>query len=120
MTLSRGSSADPSHLQAKAETDAQAIVVQAKARAEALRIDAEAQAQATRIAAVAASEAFNIQARADAGVADDFARECAKARIEVERTGKLGDKTVFFPTDMGHSVGGALLAGTALDVGRKK
>ena len=96
--------------QATAETDASNVIAAARARAEALTIEAQARATALKLTAEAEAEAVRTKARADADIANAFAQDLAKARIEVERTKAFGDKTTFAPMEAmssGGIVGGA-------------
>lgn len=95
--------------QTKTEADARAytIIAQAKADAEALEIAAKAKASATRLAAQADADALVTKANAGAGVKDEFAREMELRRLEVQRVGAYGNKTVF----VGDGAGGAAGAG---------
>lgn len=81
--------------QAEADARAYTVVAQAKADAEALRIKAQAEAEATRIAAQAESDALRMKSDASANVRDDFAREMELRRLEVQRVGAYGNRTVF-------------------------
>lgn len=85
--------------QATAETDAANVIAAARARAQALTIEAQARATALKMTAEAEAEAVRTKARADADIANTFAQDLAKARIEVERTKAFGDKTTFAPME---------------------
>jgi hypothetical protein len=53
-------------------------------------------------------------------VTDAFAREMGMRRLEVQRVGAFGQRTVFVPTEgMGAAAGSALLTGMSLGLGGK-
>ncbi|KAI0030300.1 hypothetical protein K488DRAFT_54541 [Vararia minispora EC-137] len=105
-------------LNTKADAEAYSVIAGAKAEAERTRIAAEAQATATRLAAEAAAEAVRTKARADAEVTDIFAREMQMRRLEVERVGAYGNRTVFVPTEgPGAAAGGSMLSGMTMALG---
>lgn len=96
-----------------AQTEAQNVIQAAQARAEATKIDAAARATATKLQAEAEAEAVRIRAMADAAIADRFAQELARNRIEVDRTKAYGSRTMFAPLEAlnnGGAVGLAMLS----------
>ncbi|KIM80892.1 hypothetical protein PILCRDRAFT_72918 [Piloderma croceum F 1598] len=104
----------------QADSEAYGVVAAAKAQAERTKIEAEAQAEATRLMAEAEAEAVRIKAEADAKVIDQFAREMELRRVEVQRVGAFGNKTVFVPSDgpgtvMGSTMAMGLAAGMGAD-----
>ncbi|KAJ7581032.1 hypothetical protein C8J56DRAFT_794208 [Mycena floridula] len=99
----------------QADAKAYEVIAAAKAQAQRLKIEAEAQAEATRLAAQAQAESIRIKAEADALVTDQFAREMEMRRVEVERVGAYGDKTIFVPAES--SVGNAMALGLAAGLG---
>lgn len=90
---------------ATVETDNANAVTRARAKAESLTIEAEAEATAIKLRAEAQAEATRIQARIDEEIRDEFARDLAQGRLEVERTRAYGDGTVFAPMDAFRSAG---------------
>ncbi|TFY79850.1 hypothetical protein EWM64_g4160 [Hericium alpestre] len=103
-------------LNTKADAEAYSVVAAAKAAAQRTQIAAEAEAAATRIRAEAEAEAIRVKARADTDVTDNFAREMQMRRIEVERVGAYGNKTVFVPTEGMHAAA-PMWAGMAAGLG---
>lgn len=103
----------------KTEADARAytVVAQAKADAEALQISAQAQGAATRIAAQAAADAIRIKAEAAASVHDAFAREMELRRLEVQRVGAFGNRTVFVGEGAAGGMGATAAQGFAMYTG---
>ncbi|KAF8322683.1 band 7 domain-containing protein [Clavulina sp. PMI_390] len=100
--------------QTEADARAYAVVAKAKADAEALRIRAQAEAEATRIAANAEADAIGVKAQAGEQVHDDFAREMELRRIEVQRVGAYGNRTVFVGEGTGAGgVGSGVVQGYA-------
>jgi regulator of protease activity HflC (stomatin/prohibitin superfamily) len=107
--------------QTQADSEAYGVVAAAKAQAERTKIEAEAQAEATRLMAEAEAEAVRIKAEADAKVIDQFAREMELRRVEVQRVGAFGNKTVFVPSDGPGAVMGSTMAmGLAAGMGANK
>ncbi|BEI82029.1 hypothetical protein CcaverHIS002_0211890 [Cutaneotrichosporon cavernicola] len=90
---------------ATVETDNMNAIARARAKAESLTIEAEAEATAIKLRAEAQAEATRIQARVDADIRDEFARNLAQGRLEVERTKAYGNGTVFAPMDALRSAG---------------
>lgn len=90
---------------ATVETENANAIARARAKAESLTIEAEAEATAIKLRAEAHAEATKTQARVDAAIEDEFARELAQGRLEIERTRAYGDKTVFAPMDALKSAG---------------
>jgi regulator of protease activity HflC (stomatin/prohibitin superfamily) len=84
---------------ATVETDNQNAIARARAKAESLTIEAQAEATAIKLRAEAQAEATRIQARVDADIRDEFARDLAQGRLEVERTRAYGNGTVFAPME---------------------
>lgn len=101
--------------QTKTEADARAyaIIAQAKADAQSLEIQAQAQAAATRLAAEAEADAIRMKAAASAEVSDSFAREMELKRMEVQRVGAYGNRTVFVGEGAGQ-VGSGMMQGMAM------
>ncbi|GMK59045.1 hypothetical protein CspeluHIS016_0700600 [Cutaneotrichosporon spelunceum] len=90
---------------ATVETDNANSIARARAKAEGVAIEAEAEATAIKLRAEAHAEAARIQARVDAEIHDEFARNLAQGRLEVERTRAYGNNTVFAPMDALNSSG---------------
>ncbi|CAK9785710.1 hypothetical protein CC85DRAFT_279757, partial [Cutaneotrichosporon oleaginosum] len=90
---------------ATVETENLNAIARARAKAESLTIEAEAEATAIKLRAEAQAEATRIQASVDAQIRDDFARDLAQGRLEVERTRAYGNGTVFAPMDALRSSG---------------
>ncbi|KDQ21011.1 hypothetical protein BOTBODRAFT_27024 [Botryobasidium botryosum FD-172 SS1] len=103
----------------QADADAYQVIAAARARAEALQIESTAQAEATRVSAQAEADAILLRTKADAEVRDAFAREMQLRRIEVERVGAFGNKTVFVPTENGAAggLGSTMAMGLAAGLG---
>lgn len=97
-------------LQTEADARAYSVVAQAKADAESLGIKAQAQAEATRIAAQADADALRMKAEASAAVSDEFAREMERRRLEVQRVGAFGNRTVFVGDSVGAAAAGSNVA----------
>jgi regulator of protease activity HflC (stomatin/prohibitin superfamily) len=89
-------------------------VAQAKADGEALQIKAQAQAAATRVAAQAESDAIRIKAEAAGAVSDEFAREMELRRLEVQRVGAYGNRTVFVGDGAAGTMGGTMAQGFSM------
>lgn len=84
---------------ATVETENTNAIARARAKAEALTIEAQAEAAATKFRAEAAAAATRTQANVDAEIHDEFARDLAQGRLEVERTRAYGNGTVFAPME---------------------
>lgn len=84
---------------ATVETENTNAIARARAKAEALTIEAEAEAAATKFRAEAAAAATRTQANVDAEIRDEFARDLAQGRLEIERTRAYGNGTVFAPME---------------------
>lgn len=107
-------------LQTQADADAYQVVAAARAAAQSTQIAAEAQAEATRMAAKAEADAIRTRAEADAQVLDEFARNVAMQRLDVQRVGAYGNRTVFAPIGPAEQMGNALAVGFASNVGATK
>ncbi len=74
----------------------------------------------TRLAASAEADAIRTRAQADADVLDDFARQIALQRLDVQRVSAFGNRTVFAPIGPAEQMGNALAVGFASSVGASR
>ncbi|KLO19713.1 band 7 domain-containing protein [Schizopora paradoxa] len=107
-------------LNTQADANAYQVVAAARAAAESTQIAAQAQAEATRLAAAAEADAIRTRAQADTEVLDEFARQIALQRIDVQRVSAFGSRTVFAPIGPAEQMGNALAVGFASNVGASR
>jgi len=107
-------------LNTQADANAYQVVAAARAGAQSTQIAAEAQAEATRLAASAEADAMRTRALADADVHDEFARQIALQRLDVQRVSAFGNRTVFAPIGPAEQMGNALAVGFASSVGASR